>query len=140
MTGLNVADVDLDEGLATIRGKGKRERRCPWPGSGNLYSGPGCRAGVAKRDGGDSLNKHGPGHVAQRRPLAGKVFGLAGLERTTPHTLRHSFATHLLDAGADIRSVQELLGHRSLGTTQGNLHPCEYAAVAQYYHKAHPRA
>ena len=72
--------------------------------------------------------------------LLEKYLAQAGLDpRTSPHSLRHSFATHLLDRGADIRSVQELLGHRSLGTTQIYTHVTT-TRLRESYDKAHPRA
>jgi integrase/recombinase XerC len=69
-----------------------------------------------------------------------KYIAQTGLDsRTSPHTLRHSFATHLIDRGADIRSVQELLGHKSLVTTQIYTH-LSTANLREAYAKAHPRA
>jgi integrase/recombinase XerC len=72
--------------------------------------------------------------------LLEKYLKQTGLDpKASPHTLRHSFATHMLDAGADIRSVQELLGHKSLGTTQIYTH-VSTQRLRDSYHKAHPRA
>jgi integrase/recombinase XerC len=146
LTGLNLDDVDLDNGLATVRGKGKRERLA-------LLGPQALRALQAwlleresmavrgKTKTAIYLNKNGsrltPRSVGR---LLEKYLALAGLDpRTSPHTLRHSFATHMLDRGADIRSVQELLGHRSLSTTQVYTHVTTNR-LRDSYHKAHPRA
>jgi integrase/recombinase XerC len=146
LTGLNWEDIDLESGLATIRGKGKRERLA--------LIGPPARAALgrwqAARDSLPArasaqaavyLNKNGTRLTARSvGRLLEKYLAQAGLDpRTSPHTLRHSFATHLLDHGADVRGVQELLGHRSLATTQIYTHVSTHR-LKDSYHKAHPRA
>ena len=145
LTGLDLGDVDLDAGLATVRGKGKRERlallgppaldalRAWLPGRQALLR-PRARDALFLNKNGTRLTSRSVGRLLE------KYLAQAGLDpRTSPHTLRHSFATHLLDAGADIRSVQELLGHRNLATTQVYTHVTAQR-LRDSYHKAHPRA
>ncbi|HSA59864.1 MAG TPA: site-specific tyrosine recombinase/integron integrase [bacterium] len=134
LTGLRASSVNLDDGWVKVRGKGNKERLVPL----------GAKAREALR------------HFMRERGAAeGTLFGLtdrtiqrivkknalkAGIvKRTTPHTLRHSYATHLLEAGADLRGIQELLGHSNLSTTQ------KYTQVSlqhlmEVYDKAHPKA
>ncbi len=146
LTGLNVADVDLDSGLTTVRGKGKRERLAllgpqalaalnRWLGHRDVVS------ARARSQSAVFLNKNGTRLTARSvGRLLEKYLAAAGLDPgASPHTLRHSFATHMLDRGADIRSVQELLGHRSLSTTQIYTHVTTHR-LRDSYHKAHPRA
>jgi integrase/recombinase XerC len=147
LTGLNVEDVDLSEGMATVRGKGRRERLAligppalaalrQWLDGRIVVTGALRRPQAAL-----FLNKNGT-RLSSRSVgrLLEKYLKQVGLDpRTSPHTLRHSFATHLLDNGADIRSVQELLGHRSLSTTQIYTHVTTHR-LQESYEKAHPRA
>jgi integrase/recombinase XerC len=147
LTGLALDDVDLDGGVATVRGKGRRERLAllgpqavaalrDWLPERVTLAGPRAltQPALFLNRGGTRLSTRSVGR------LLAKYLAQAGLDpRTSPHTLRHSFATHLLDAGADIRSVQELLGHRSLGTTQIYTH-VSTQRLRDSYHKAHPRA
>ncbi len=145
LTALDLGDVDLDDGVATVRGKGKRERLAllgpPAVAAVRAWLPP--RQALLRPRGKDALflNKNGT-RLSSRSVgrLLEKYLAQAGLDpRTSPHTLRHSFATHLLDAGADIRSVQELLGHRNLATTQIYTHVTTQR-LRDSYHKAHPRA
>jgi integrase/recombinase XerC len=147
LTGLNGDDVDLDAGLATVRGKGRRERLAllgpPAVYAVRLWLGqravivarrPRAAGALFLNRAGTRLSSRSVGRMLE------KYLAQAGLDpRTSPHTLRHSFATHLLDAGADIRSVQELLGHRSLSTTQIYTHVTTQR-LRDSYHQAHPRA
>lgn len=147
LIGLNVADVDLSDGVAVVRGKGKKERLALLgdPARAALTTWLADRKDILAESGRDNaavfLNRSG-GRLTTRSVgrLLARHLKRAGLDpRTTPHTLRHSFATHMLDAGADIRGVQELLGHKSLTTTQVYTHVTT-KRLQQSYHKAHPRA
>jgi integrase/recombinase XerC len=146
LTGLNRDDLDLDSGMVTVRGKGKRERLALLgrPALTAVQNWLEARAALGPRAQTQTavfLNKNGT-RLSSRSVgrLLEKYLAQAGLDpRTSPHTLRHSFATHMLDAGADIRSVQELLGHRSLATTQIYTHVTTNR-LQESYRKAHPRA
>lgn len=151
VVGLNDEDFDQAAGILRVRGKGKRERLAPigsfaakaldrWlrvrrvAGSGGKPARIGGSTPVFVNKFGKRLTTRSVGRMLE------KYLKLNGLDlKTTPHTLRHSFATHLLDRGADIRSVQELLGHKSLVTTQIYTH-VSTAKLRSVYEKAHPRA
>ena len=147
LVGLNLSDVDLDAGVATVRGKGKKERLA-FLGAKALRAlntwrnaRDGLLAEQRKKTDAVFLNKNASRLTTRSiGRLLEKYLVQAGLDpRTSPHTLRHSFATHLLDHGADIRSVQELLGHSSLATTQIYTHVTTQR-LKESYDKAHPRA
>src|SRR5260370_8157553 len=147
LTGLDVSDVDMDSGLATVRGKGKKERLALLGNKalGALKNWLQARAaalsakGKALNTAAIFLNKNGTRLTTRSvGRLLDKYLALAGLDaRASPHSLRHSFATHLLDRGADIRSVQELLGPKSLANTQIYTHSTPHP-MQENYQTAHP--
>jgi integrase/recombinase XerC len=144
---LTIDDVELDEGLLTVRGKGRKERLALLGAAARramaewLEARAAFQAALHKSGAAVFLNKNGgPLNVRSVGRILEKHLLRAGLDpRSTPHTLRHTFATHLLDAGADIRGVQELLGHKNLATTQIYTH-VSTQRLQDSYHKAHPRA
>jgi integrase/recombinase XerC len=143
LVGLNYGQVDLDRGCARVRGKGNKERLCPL-GRVAMAVLAKWRAGFARDTGPDApviVNaRHGRLPVRQVQLRLKKYLALAGLPHDlTPHKLRHSYATHLLNAGADLRLVQELLGHVNLATTQIYTH-VSIAHLQKVYERAHPRA
>jgi integrase/recombinase XerC len=144
---LSMADIDLQEGVLRVQGKGRKDRLTPIGSQAikalqkyfEMRSTDG--KSQANTTGRVFLNKHGESLSTRsvRRKLD-KYLVSAGLDPgISPHTLRHSFATHLLNNGADLRSVQELLGHQSLSTTQIYTH-LTTQRMKEAYDAAHPRA
>lgn len=143
LIGLNLADIDRDQQLLLVRGKGRRERLCPAGPMAFLWLERYTSLRVPKRTGEPAvfLNRFGNRLTTRSvgRLLEEHLLGQGLDPAASPHTLRHSFATHLLDRGADLRSVQELLGHRSLSTTQIYTH-VSGERIRDAYSNAHPRA
>jgi integrase/recombinase XerD len=146
LVGLRLADLDLSVGVVRILGKGDKERLVPLGevavASLRAYLARG-RPRLEKRLACPYvfLGRHGRGLTRQTFwQLLKRYVGAAGItKRVTPHTLRHSFATHLLERGADLRSVQLMLGHADIGTTQIYTH-LSRAHLKAIYDKHHPRA
>jgi site-specific recombinase XerD len=131
--------VDLGSGVVRLRGKGRKERLAVLGGpalaavQATLEARPECDAVFANKSG-RRLSIRGARRVVEKYA---RRAGIA--KRITPHTFRHSFATHMLDRGADLRSVQELLGHANIQTTQIYTQVTT-AKMKEVYGKAHPRA
>lgn len=146
LQGMNLRDLDLLADQVKVRGKGRKERIVPVGSRAvrALRRYFEVREDVARRPGSDRqavfLNQRGGrlGAVTIQRRM-NRLFDAIGADGQRVHSLRHTFATHLMDAGADLRAVQELLGHASLRTTQVYTHT-SVERLKEVYAKAHPRA
>jgi integrase/recombinase XerC len=147
LVGLNVDNLDLARGQARVWGKGGKERVALFgqpaaralktylrDGRPQLLTGKSSQALFVNQRGGGRLTTRAIGMILVKYAKRADVPG-----RVHPHLLRHTFATHLLDGGADLRVVQELLGHADLATTQIYTHVTQ-ARARDVYRKAHPRA
>jgi integrase/recombinase XerC len=143
LVGLDVQEIDFEARMIRVLGKGRKERIVPFGVSAKqaldrylpvrLARRPRSGALLVNRKGGRLTDRH------VRRLVAARVRQVATRLRVHPHTLRHSFATHLLERGADLRAIQELLGHASLSTTQRYTH-VNAKHLLSIYSKTHPRA
>jgi integrase/recombinase XerC len=145
LTGLDWEHVDGDAALVRVLGKGRKERVVPIgrPALRALaaYRAACAAAGQAVAGGAVFRNARG-GRLTSRsvaRLMERHVLASGSATKATPHALRHTFATHLLGAGADLRAIQELLGHASLSTTQRYTH-VDLRRLMEAYDRAHPRA
>ncbi|HST32706.1 MAG TPA: site-specific tyrosine recombinase XerD [Solirubrobacteraceae bacterium] len=146
VTGLELGDVDLEQGMLRARGKGSKERLVPIGRQAiaalTVYSARGRPILVGVRSESKLfVNRRGGGLSRQGlyKIVQGHARGAGLQERMSPHTLRHSFATHLLAGGCDLRSLQEMLGHADLATTQVYTH-LSAERLKDAYFSAHPRA
>jgi integrase/recombinase XerC len=157
LAGLDVDDVNLSARMVRVLGKGGRERIVPfgraaaeairaWLPDREALAGGAAEPGRPARDRGRLRHplfvNHRGGRLSARSidRIVRRAAAAAGVRPgTSPHALRHSFATHLLGAGADLRAIQELLGHRRLSTTQRYTH-LDLARLQETYRRAHPRA
>ncbi|GAA3518663.1 tyrosine recombinase XerC [Corynebacterium pilbarense] len=143
LTGLNLGDVDLARGLAHVTGKGNKQRVVPFGDEAAAAVSEWLEFGRAELTGDTQAMFVGSrgGRIDQRqvRRIVERAGQRAGVEHVSPHTLRHTTATHMLEGGADLRVVQEMLGHTSLQTTQIYTH-VSAQRLKRVYDQAHPRA
>ena len=143
LVALDMEDVDLHDGVARILGKGNKERMVPFGEQASIRLRNWLQGSAEFRKDKQAifLNLRGTRLSARsvRRLLDKRLQEAAVYAHVSPHALRHSFATHLLGEGADLRAIQELLGHASLSTTQRYTH-IDVEAMMRNYDKAHPRA
>jgi integrase/recombinase XerC len=142
LTGLAIGDLDLSGGMVRVLGKGGKERIVP-VGSRAIEAIRGYLQGRGELGGSGPLFLNTRGQRINRRSVARivdlHVLRIAAFKRISPHILRHTFATHMLEGGADLRAIQELLGHASLSTTQKYTH-VGIDRLMEVYDKAHPKA
>lgn len=144
LVGIDIADIDLPQRLVRVLGKGGKERMVPFgrPAASAVQAWLDARPRLAGPTSPDALflgARGGRLDVRQVRAVVHRLTALAGVRDLAPHGLRHSAATHLLEGGSDLRSVQEVLGHASLATTQRYTHISSERLRAAFA-QAHPRA
>jgi site-specific recombinase XerD len=140
LCGLHVDALDLAVGAVTVWGKGSKERRVPLgePAVRAVRAWLGMRSDVVAVEAGPVLFGNERGNPLTPRDVR-RILDRRSPRPTHPHALRHTFATHLLDGGADLRAVQELLGHADVSTTQRYTHVSNHR-LREAYAEAHPRA
>lgn len=140
LCGLSTTDIDVDQGMVRVLGKGAKERLVPLsaPSIGALRAWIDRGRGLMLDDSTDALFVNLRGKPLSPRDVR-RVLDRRAVSPVNPHALRHTYATHLLDGGADLRTVQELLGHADLGSTQIYTHVSK-ERLRRVVHETHPRA